>query len=298
MNGERKNRANSKAVFTIALLACLAVPSNSLVPSIFGKSLALRTETKHAFDAYVARTETRNQKDLRGGSFLWADDLDKSATVDAYARLKRGEVLTRQINGPDQDSDIPGGLVHDWEGLVFVPGAKLNDVVSLLQDYDHQATYFSPDVERSRIEEHDGDHFRVFLRFRQKNVFTLVLNTEHDIVYFRDSSARVRSRSSAIRIAEVDNPGERDEKEKTPGQDNGLLWRMETWWRIEEKDGGVYVQNEVVTLTRDIPTGLGWAVEPFLTSIPKESLQFTLSAIRQEVLKRRPSISSQQASAN
>jgi hypothetical protein len=292
MTSEGNKRSSGKAVLTFGLLAVLAFPPDTLLPLVFGKSLALRTETKQAFDAYVARTEARNQRDLSSGDFLWIDALEKSAAADAYAKLKRGEVLSRQIPSPGQDSDIPGGLVHDWEGLVFVPGAKLNDVLNLLQDYDHQATYFSPDVERSRIEEHNGDHFRVFLRFRQKNVLTLVLNTEHDIVYSRDSSTRARSRSSAIRIAEVDNPGERDEREKTPGQDNGLLWRMETWWRIEEKDDGVYVQNEVVTLTRDIPTGLGWAVEPFLTNIPKESLQFTLSAIRQEVLKRRPSISS------
>jgi hypothetical protein len=55
---------------------------------------------------------------------------------------------------------------------------------------------------------------------------------------------------------------------------------METWWRMEERDGGVYVQSEVASLTRDIPTGLGWLVGPFVTSIPKETLAFTLEATR------------------
>jgi hypothetical protein len=44
------------------------------------------------------------------------------------------------------------------------------------------------------------------------------------------------------------------------------------------------LQNQVVSLSRDIPTGLGWAVEPFVTSIPKESLEFTLGAVRRAVL--------------
>jgi hypothetical protein len=86
-----------------------------------------------------------------------------------------------------------------------------------------------------------------------------------------------------VRIAEVENPGKSDEREKPPGDDGGYLWRMETWWRMEERDGGVYVQSEVASLTRDIPTGLGWLVGPFVTSIPRETLVFTLEATRNAV---------------
>jgi hypothetical protein len=156
-----------------------------------------------------------------------------------------------------------------------------------LQDYDHHATYYAPDVERARIEAHDGDHFRVFMRFRRKKILTVVLNTEQEITYYRDSPTRAHSRSSAIRIAEVENAGTPEEQEKTPGNDNGFMWRLETWWRMEERDGGVYVQNEAVSLTRDIPGVLAWMIEPFLTSIPKESLEMTLEATRRGVLGRK-----------
>jgi hypothetical protein len=139
-------------------------------------------------------------------------------------------------------------------------------------------------VEKSKLESRDGDHFKAFLRFRRRKIITVVMNTEHDITYFRDSATRAHSRSSATRIAEVENAGTAKEKEKTPGQDNGFMWRMETWWRMEERDGGVYVQNEVVSLSRDIPTGLGWMIEPFVTSIPKESLAFTMEATRKAVV--------------
>jgi hypothetical protein len=111
-----------------------------------------------------------------------------------------------------------------------------------------------------------------------------VLDTEHEVNYYRDSPTRAHSRSSAIRIAEVENPGSPNEKEKKPGEGQGFMWRMETWWRMEEKDDGVYVQNQVVSLTRDIPTGLGWLIEPYITSIPKESLEFTLKATRRAIL--------------
>jgi len=45
----------------------------------------------------------------------------------------------------------------------------------------------------------------------------------------------------------------------------------------------VYVQSEAASLTRDIPTGLGWLVSPFVTGIPKETLVFTLEATRRAV---------------
>lgn len=54
---------------------------------------------------------------------------------------------------------------------------------------------------------------------------------------------------------------------------------------MEELDSGVYLQNEVVTLTRNIPTGLGWLIGPFITSIPKESLEFTMRCTRKAVLE-------------
>lgn len=260
-----------------------AAGSNAGTPSV----VSPRAETTRVFDSYLNKTEGKNAKSLTGGNFLWVDDLDESARDASYAKLKRGEVIMQRIKLPGESADIPGGMIHDWEGMVFIPGAKLNEVLALLQDYDRQSVYFAPDVEKSKILEHTGNHFRIFLRFRRTKIITVVLNTEHSVDYFTDSGTRAHSRSSATRIAEVDNPGESSEKEKKPGHDNGFLWRMETWWRLEEKNGGVYLQNQVVSLTRDIPIGLGWAVEPFVTGIPKESLEFTLQATRKAVLAHR-----------
>jgi hypothetical protein len=247
----------------------------------------LRSETIAAFDRYVLLTEERNEAELkRGSALLWIDSLSTAQRSEAYDALKRGEVQVHQLSTLENGRPLvcPGGMIHNWVGVVFVPGAKLDDVLAILKDYDHQSTYYSPDVERSKIESHEGDHLRVFLRFRRHKVITVVLNTEHDVRYFHDAPGRAHSRSSAVRIAEVENPGKSDEREKQPGDDGGFLWRMETWWRMEERDGGVYVQSEAASLTRDIPTGLGWLVGPFVTSIPKETLVFTLDATRKAVM--------------
>jgi hypothetical protein len=246
----------------------------------------LRPATNAAFDQYVALTDQRNNNELQAGkNLLWIDLLPDAGRAKAYADLKQGQIkmskLDTRYNGAE--IPVPGGLIHHWVGLAFIPGAHVDDVLAILEDYNHQSVYYAPDVVQSKIESRDGDHFRVFLRFRRQKVVTVVLDTEHDVNYFRDSPVQAHSRSATTRISQVDNPGKSDERERTPGNDDGFLWRMDTWWRVIERDGGVYVQSEVVSLTRDIPTGVGWLVRPFVTSIPEESLAFTMNATRKAV---------------
>jgi hypothetical protein len=278
----------SMAVLQGFLLAGLGSAAQS-APAANPPPARLRAETAVAFGHYVRVTEERNETELkRGSGLLWVDALAESQRTEAYVALKRGEVQVHRLATLENDKPLVcrGGLIHHWVGVIFIAGAKLGDVLGVLQDYDHQSTYYAPDVERSKIESQDGDQFRVFLRFRRHQVITVVLNSEHEVHYFHDAPGRAHSRSSAVRIAEVENPGKSDEHEKVPGDDGGYLWRMETWWRIEERDGGVYVQSEVASLTRDVPTGLGWLVGPFINSIPRQTLGFTLEATRKAVLAR------------
>jgi hypothetical protein len=270
-------------IFVVGLLQPVAEAEPARAPA------ELKQATIDAFDRYVQLTDVRNNAELKQGTQpLWIDGLTEDARSEAYAALKRGEVKIIKLETRDNGAAIhcPDGLIHHWVGVAFIPGAKLQDVLAVMQDYDNQFKYYSPDVERSKLEWREGGHFRAFLRFRRHKVITVVLDTDHDIHYFHDSDTKAHSRSSAVRIAQVENPGKSDEREKTPGDDDGFLWRMETWWRMLEADGGVYVQSEVVSLTRDIPAGLAWLIGPFVNSIPKESLTFTLDATRRAVKQR------------
>jgi hypothetical protein len=284
------NIAARTAVFLLIALA-LQQSSARVVQAAEPPSPRLKAETQGAFERYVRLVEARNEGELkRGKDLLWVDALPEEQRAEAYDALKRGEVRMQKLEILENDKPIscPGGMIHHWTGVVFIPGARVEDVVGVLQDYGRHSVYYAPDVERSKIESRDGDHFRVFLRFRRHKVITVVLNTEHEVQYFHDAPGRAHSRSSAVRVAEVENAGKTDEREKTPGDDDGFMWRMETWWRMEERDGGVYVQSEVASLTRDIPTGLGWLIRPFVTDIPKETLTFTLQATRKAIEGRRP----------
>ncbi len=71
-----------------------------------------------------------------------------------------------------------------------------------------------------------------------------------------------------------------------PGEGHGFLWRLYSYWRFQEKDGGVYVECEAVSLTRKVPTGLGWLIDPIIRNLPRESLSNTLHATRNFLLRK------------
>jgi hypothetical protein len=53
-----------------------------------------------------------------------------------------------------------------------------------------------------------------------------------------------------------------------------------------ERDGGVYVECEAISLTRDVPLGLGWLINPIIRSLPRESLTGMLRNTRQAMVKK------------
>lgn len=249
----------------------------------------LKTETAKAFEQYVRSSEARMSQELAGGNnFLRIDALPEPSRGEAYARLRQGQIITERLSGraSREANPVPGGLIHDWVGIVFIPGTSMPQALALLQDYDRDATYYRPEVLQSKLLERSGDDFRVFLRLKRVRVVTVVFDTEYDVRYTRLDAAHAWSRSYSTRIAEVDDAGTPREHDRPVGDDRGFLWRLFTYWRFFEADGGTYVQCNAISLTRDIPTGLGWLVRPFIEDIPVESLRFTLNATRTALVQR------------
>jgi hypothetical protein len=171
-------------------------------------------------------------------------------------------------------------MCHHWIGTVFLPGVTLDRTAELMQAYRDYHEIYRPVVRRSEMLSRDRDHFTVSLQLVMKKVVSVVLNTEYDVRYVRASSARMQVRSVTTRIAEVQHPDTLDGQEKPIGHDSGFLWRLNNYCGLEERHEGTYVQCETVSLSRSIPTGLGWLIGPFVTSIPRESLTFTLQTMR------------------
>ena len=266
----------------VALLACLHALSA-------GSSAAeLRPETTAVFDRYVVATEARLANETRpGGTFLYADGLQPDAVKSSYARLKQGEILVERLDtkAPRGNADVPDGIIHHWVGLIFIPGVTLAETLPVVQDYDHRAELYKPDVIASRTLGHQGSDFKIFLRLYQKRFTTVVLNSEYDIHWGRVNAGKMYSNSISTRIAEVKDASQPEGEEDPVGTGHGYLWRLNTYWRFEEKDGGVYVQCEALSLTRNIPLGLGWLLRPLVTAIPKQSLNRALGRTREVILQ-------------
>ena len=180
--------------------------------------------------------------------------------------------------GPVQ---VPNGLIHDWIGAALIPNTTIEDTLALIQDYDNHKNIYKPEVIDSRLISHHANDFQIYLRLLKKKIMTVVLDTDHDVHYRPLDRTRWICRSYTTRIAEVENAGNPKERVLPPDTGYGFLWRLYSYWRFQEHDGGVYVECRAISLTRDVPFGLGWVIEPIIQKLPKESLINTLEATRQ-----------------
>lgn len=241
-----------------------------------GLAAELKNETVQAFERYIRTTEARLEQQLRNQKeFLWCDQTPQRA-----GQVRGGEIPVQTWAGKDPDR-VPDGLIHDWIGAVFIPRTNLQKTLALVEDYNNHKNIYKPEVIDSRLLNRNGNDFKIFLRLLKKKVLTVVLNTEHEVRYFALDRARWHSRSYSTRIAEVENAGKPDQRELPVGRGHGFLWRLYSYWRFHERDGGVYVECEAISLTRTVPTGLGWLIEPIIKNLPRESLYNTLRATRE-----------------
>jgi hypothetical protein len=210
-----------------------------------------------AFDAYAASVESRLDRQHRSPHDFLA------SVGDAVERLT-----------PAAGQPLPGALLHHWRATAFAAGATPASFERLMRDFPAYPRYFAPEVLRAAILQQQPDRLQAEMRVRQHHVLTVVMDTTYDIAFGRLDAQHGYSVSRSTRIDEIDAAG----IPLSPADAHGFLWRQNTYWSYEQRDGGLYLQVESLSLSRSIPRGLAWAVRPFVESIPRESLEFTLRA--------------------
>ena len=266
--------SNSQTLSNVFSLCCLPIGLAFLaIPS---QTRAEPTPAAvAAYNSYVAVVETRLARQHRSqNGFLVAGPF----TPQNEPRLRRGELIVEQLT-PLTGVDLPGAMLHHWRGTAFVAGAKAADFERLLRDFDAYPRHFSPQVVEAKVLSEQGDHLQASMRVRQRHVIAVVMDTAYDIAFGQLDAQHGYSISRSTRIAEIEAAGTSAERALTSSQEHGFLWRQNTYWSYEERDGGLTMQIESVSLTRSIPIGLGWAVGPFVESVPRESLEFTLRSV-------------------
>jgi hypothetical protein len=212
-----------------------------------------------AFNTDAAQLESRlAQQHQSPNNFL-------ALAPATYTRLQSGELLIENLTPTSQPADA---LIHHWRATAFVPNATPAGLEHLLRDFAAYPHNFAPEVLASTVLTATPTHTLLRLRTRQHHVITVVLDTTCDVTFASPDRTHGYSISRSTRVDEI-----------TPAGDN-FLYLLNTYWSWEQRDGGLYVQLESLSLTRSIPRGLAWAVLPYLESIPRDSLIFTLTSTR------------------
>jgi len=239
------------ALFRFLAIFSMVLAASPLMAAQFMTRLA--PETEQAFDAYVKTAE---------------------AKMDGKARLQpKAGAIAVDAGAAQAFVDIKHGMIHDWVAAMLVPGGTVEKVLAVLQDYEDYKKIYKPDVTESKALGRDGNRWRVFLQLRKKRVLTVLLNSEYTVDYKALEAGRWQVLSHSTKIAEMEG-----DRELAPGTGYGFLWRVNVYWLLEPRPEGVYIETRAISLSRNVPQGLAWAIKPMITSVPRESLQETLAA--------------------
>lgn len=239
------------------------------------KPVHLNPQTLEAFDAYILAAEREMEQTLHGTTpFLWSQLLPERAQ-----KVGGGQIVAQFWSGRGP-VNVTRGLIHDWVAAALIPDSTIPEIFAVIQDYDNHKNIYKPEVIDSKLIRHENNDFLIYLRLLKKKIITVVLDTDHEVHYRAVDQTRWVCRSYTTRIAEVENAEGQDEQILQPDTGYGFLWRLYSYWRFEKRDAGVEVECRAISLTRDVPFGLGWAIEPIIQKLPRESLVHTLEATR------------------
>jgi hypothetical protein len=169
-------------------------------------------------------------------------------------------------------------------GAVFIPNVTVNEVLAVIQGYDHYKDIYKPAVVDAKLLDRSREEDKYSMLWLQKVLFiTSALDGEFKWSYFPLTPKRAYSVAQSTRLQEVREYGQPGEQKLPPDKGSGFLWRLYSISRYEERDGGVYVELEVLGLSRGIPASLHWLVSPMVARLSRDSIATSLRETRTAV---------------
>ena len=240
---------------------------------IASSAAELANETLQAWQDYIRSANSGMKERLHGRlPFLWADE-----SADRSRRVRAGEVLVSPA-GDHSPIRVPKGLIHDWIGATLIPNAGLDDIFAVVQDYNRYREFYKPLVIDSRSLSADGPDYRFSLLMLNKSLFAkTALASEWNEHYTRIDERRWYSIAYSTRMEEIEEYGSSGERKLPVSEGSGYIWRLYSFSRFEQRDDGVYVELEVIALSRDIPSALRWLIDPIVRRVSRGSLFTSLT---------------------
>jgi len=262
-------------VKTLLILNLCAIPILAAAPN----GNQLQPETVKGWDEYLRNIDSREHARSDGAvPFLWIDESSQRGK-----RIERGEILVAPVL-PHGTQNVPNGLIHHWIGAVFMPGATIGSLSAVVGDYSKYKDIYKPVVVDSKVLGCTDENQRFSMLWLHKVMFiTAAIKTEYTTRHVRVDRRRGYNVSETVQVQEIEHYGRPEERLLPPGTGSGFIWRLHSVARYEERDGGVYLELEVIALTRDIPASVRWLINPVVNRLSINSLTTTLQQTREAV---------------
>jgi hypothetical protein len=270
----------------LALIAFIVMAAATPAAETGAEPAELRGPTLQAWLAYERQVDSRLKAASPTAAPFFA--LDAYNVKGWKATAMAGNVAMHRLNEPVPGAspvEVPAGKIHHWAGAVFVPGQTVERVLQHLSTYAGRESEHYSDVVGSRLISKSTDAHKVFLKLRRTKIITVTYNSEHAVEFRRLGGSRATARSVSTKIAELADAGTAKEREKPDGDDQGYLWRLNAYWRYQAVDGGVLIECESISLSRDVPWLIKVTVGRIVDGIARESLERTLASLKNALVK-------------
>jgi hypothetical protein len=234
----------------------------------------LKQETVQAWEDYLQSAIVRIQQRLQPDAvFLWMDE-----APDRIEKVRKGQIVVAPAQ-PHIPRKVPSGLIHDWMGVSYVPGIGIRDVLPVMRDYGRYKEFYQPHIIESKMLGADDTCDRFSMVLMNKAFFKkTALDSDYQASYFRVDDHRLYSISKSTRIQEISEYGMPGQHTLPENEGTGLIWRLYSVVRFEERDAGLYIEVEAIALSRDIPAALRVVAEPIVRRVSRDSL---ITALKQ-----------------
>jgi hypothetical protein len=258
---------------TLAILLCLLGAARS-------EAAELKQKTLQAWEAYIQTANLAMEQRAAGRRpFLWVDE-----SQDLLRQVRSGELV---VSNRDH-SEVPSGLIHHWVGAMFLPGVTLDEVNAVFNDYDHYPDFYRPRVVKVKVLKQTDVYQKITMLVVQRAFgVTGAVEADNEVHISKLDARRIYSLSNATRVQEIVDYGQPEERLSSENQGPGYVWRTVSMNRLEQRDDGVYIEMEMISLSRGIPIGVGWVIKPLIERMPRtvmlETLKDTRNAVRERI---------------
>jgi len=160
---------------------------------------------------------------------------------------KSGKPVLTDLN---VNGEVPDGYIHHWAGAVLIPDTTVARVESVLQDYDHYTQIYARDLKLATAKKTGPNSYDLrLITERLEGPLHFAFDMHSSVEYRRvNGDSLIESKSYLIRESDSGRAPYADLMPE--GSDHGILWRLNSYWRLRQSGTSVYAECQAISLSR------------------------------------------------